>query len=432
MHIIVGGLSHKTAPVEVREKICFPPSEVSEAINALKLYKSINEGVLLSTCNRTEVYIVATILDKGIKNIIDFLSKKRHLKLEQLKKYLYFYDSVEAVHHLFRVAASLDSMMLGEAQILGQVKEAYNLSFEAEGTSIILNRLFREALKVGKRVRTETEIGESAVSVSFAAVELAKKVFEDLSGRKVMIIGAGETGELTVKHLLSSGAKSVLVSNRTYERAVKLAKKFQGEAVKFDERFTYMRMADIVISSTGAPAHIFEKKDAIKLMHERKNRPVFLIDIAVPRDIAPEVGRLYNVFLYDIDDLETVVKANLEEREKEARKAEMILEKEVEEFIAWINSLEVVPTITALKKEAEIIRTEETAKILRRLKISKRDKNAINALTSVIVNRLLHKPIVEVKACSNRKDGYIYIDTLRHLFGLEAEKRKDKILNKKK
>ncbi len=303
MHIVVAGLSHKTAPVEVREKLSFGENRLEEALHHLVAHEHLSEAVIISTCNRTEVYLV------------------------------------------YRVVSSLDSMVVGEAQILGQVKSAYSHAFEAGVTNVVLNRLFRQALSVGKKVRTETEIGESAVSISYAAVELAKKVFEDLEGRVVMVIGAGEMSELTAMHLVESGASSVLVSNRTFERAVEIAKRFGGKAVKFDAMLNHMVDADIVISSTGAPHFVLKREDVALIMHRRRGKPIFFIDIAVPRDIDPEVNKLDNAYLYDIDDLQAVVNTNIAERDREGQRAELIIDKEVEDFAAWLNSLEVVPTI---------------------------------------------------------------------------------------
>ncbi|MDI6689336.1 MAG: glutamyl-tRNA reductase [Actinomycetota bacterium] len=424
MHIIVMGLSHKTAPVEIREKLTFPESKLEESLQCLLKYDHISEGVILSTCNRTEIYAVSDDPDRGKEDLIKFLSQYHNLDPKKFRNHLYFRHSIDVIHHLFEVVTSLDSMVVGEAQILGQVKGAYAHAFEAHATSVIFNRLFRHAFKVGKRVRTETGIGESAVSVSYVAVELAKKVFEDLAGRTVMIIGAGEMSELTAKHLVANGVTSVLVSNRTYERAVELANRFHGKAVKFDEFPDYMVDTDIVISSTGAPHYIVKRKTVAEAMRRRRFKPIFLIDIAVPRDIDPEVNKIYNVFLFDIDDLQSVVDANLAERAREARKAELIIDREVEEFMAWLSSLEVVPTIAALRKRAELIRKGETEKALNKLgELSEREKNIINALTGVIINKLLHEPIVRIKECSRRKDGYLYIESLRHLFDLEAMER---------
>lgn len=433
MHIVIAGLSHKTAPVEIREKLTFPAETQDEALHALLSYKNISEGVILSTCNRTEIYVVANDSEQGKNDTVRFLCDYHGFKSDELYPYLYFHDSVEAVHHLFRVASSLDSMVVGEAQILGQLKEAYEYAFDAGATNIILNRLFRYAFSVGKKVRTETEIGESAVSISYAAVELAKKVFGDLEGRTVMIVGAGEMSELTAKHLLANGVSSVLVANRTYERALDLAERFKGRAVKFDNLAEEMVNADIIISSTGAPHYVVKKEDMAKVIHRRRNRPIFLIDIAVPRDIEPEVNDLYNAFLYDIDDLQSVVDANRAERAKEARKAENMVEKEVSEFIFWLSCLEVVPTISALKEKADDIKNLELTKALSRLgNLTEKQKETIKALAGGIINKLLHQPIVRVKECSNRRDGYVYIESLRHLFDLEGKPGKDQTKESKK
>ncbi|MDP3013201.1 MAG: glutamyl-tRNA reductase, partial [Candidatus Subteraquimicrobiales bacterium] len=353
MLLLLVGLSHKTAPVEIREKIAFSENKLVGALNSLLKYDTISEAVIISTCNRSEIYVATNDIDKGKKNVIDFLSSYHGLKPKEITDFLYFKIALDVVYHLFRVASSLDSMVVGEAQILGQVKEAYTRAFEAGATNVILNRLFRHAFSVGKRVRTETEIGESAVSISYAAVELAKKVFENLEGKTIMIIGAGKMSELTAKHLLASGVTSVIVSNRTYDKATELAKQFNGRAVRFDEYINYMVEADIVISSTGAPHYVIKKEDVVKVMQLRKHKPIFFIDIAVPRDVEPEVNNVYNAYLYDIDDLESVVEVNILERKREAEKSETIVNAEVEDFFAWLNVLEVAPTIAALKEMAE-------------------------------------------------------------------------------
>jgi glutamyl-tRNA reductase len=422
MHIVVTGLSHKTAPVEIREKLTFPGDAQDEALHALLSYRNISEGVILSTCNRTEIYVVTNDLEAGKHDTVRFLCDFHSYEHAELSPYFYFHDSIEAIHHLFRVVSSLDSMVVGEAQILGQVKEAYEYAFDAGATNIILNRLFRHGFSVGKKIRTETEIGDSAVSVSYAAVELAKKVFGELEGRTVMVVGAGEMSELTARHLLSSGVNSVMVTNRTYERAVELAEKFDGRAVKFDDLVEEMANADIIISSTGAPNYVIKKEDVSKAMHRRRNRPTFFIDIAVPRDIEPAVNDIYNAFLYDIDDLQSVVEANLAERAKEAKKVEAIVDREVKAFVFWLNSLEVVPTISALKQRAENIKEMELGKALSRLgSLNEKQREEVKALASGIINKLLHQPIVRIKECSDRKDGYVYVESLRHLFDLEGE-----------
>ncbi|MBI4743402.1 MAG: glutamyl-tRNA reductase [Actinobacteria bacterium] len=422
MQIIIVGLSHKTAPVEYREQLSFSEALCAEALQELSKCKDITESVILSTCNRTEIYAVTENVKEGQNSIIHFLSSYRNLDENELVKHLYFYDSVNAVNHLFRVVSSLDSMVIGEAQILGQAKEAYEIAFNTGTTGAILNRFFRHAFSVGKKVRTDTEIGESAVSISYAAVELAKKVFGSLENRTVMVVGAGEMSELTAKHLISNGIKTVLVANRTYERAVEFAERFNGKAVRFDDLFNQMVHTDIIISSTGSPSYIIKKSDVLKVMQARRNRSIFFIDIAVPRDIDPKVNNIYNVFLYDIDDLQSVVDANMADRSKEAKKAEVIIGQEIEDFVSWLSSLEVVPTISALKKQAERIRQMELEKALIKLNgLSEREKEIIEVLTNGIINKLFHKPIVYVKECANKKDGYLYIEALRSLFDLDEK-----------
>jgi len=426
VHITVVGLSHKTAPVEIREKLTFSVQEQGKILRQLISCKNVAEGVILSTCNRTEVYAVVSDFNRGKDEIMSFLSDICALDKSELLNYLYFKDQESAIHHLFEVSSSLDSMVVGEAQILGQVKEAYQSSFENQATSVVLNRLFREAISVGKRVRTETGIGENAVSISYAAVQLAKKVFEDLKGHTALVIGAGEMSELTAQHLLANGVSAVLVANRTHERAVELAKRFKGKAIKFDDCQDFLKDADIVISSTGAPHYVIHSDIVLKAMRKRRNKPIFFIDIAVPRDVEPEVGDIYNVFLYDIDDLQLVVDANLAEREKEASKAGNIINKEVDKFLSWISSLEVVPTISDLRREAEEIRIVETEKVLAKMShLSPSDRDLINVLTNGIVNKVLHKPTVGLKESADKKDGYIYIETLRCLFGLDKERNEE-------
>jgi len=427
MHITVCGLSHKTAPIEIREKMSFE-RELDGTVRDLLDKNAVKEAVVISTCNRTELYAVLLDLDIGKKQLYDFLSSRSGVELKTLDPLLYFYNDKQAIRHLFEVSASLDSMVVGEAQILGQLKEAYALAAELQATDIIFNRLFNRAFRVGKRVRTETPIGESAVSISYAAVELAKKVFQNLEGRTVMIVGAGKMSELTAKHLQDQGVKSVLVSNRTYEKALELAKTFKGEAVTFANLFKEMAKADIVISSTAAPHAVIKKEDVAEVMKVRRNKPIFIIDIAVPRDVEAAVNTLYNVYLYDIDDLQNVVENNLAERQKAAKYAEDIIAEEIKQFVGWLSSLEVAPTIVELKKLTEQIRQEELKKALARFHdISEHDEEHIKALTSVLMNRLLHEPIIRLKELAKHKNGYAYVDSLRHLFGLDnVEETKEK------
>jgi glutamyl-tRNA reductase len=395
---------------------------MGEALTSLTSFPHINEAVILSTCNRTEIYAVAADIDAGRNDIVDFLESCHGLADCRIKDYLYFHDSLAAVNHLFRVTASLDSMLIGEAQILGQVKEAYSKAFDTQTTNLVLNRLFRQAFAVGKRVRTETDIGENAVSISYAAVQLAKKVFQDLTGKSVMIVGAGKMSELTAKHLLSNGVSSVIIANRSHERAAKMAESFCGRAVKFDCLIEEMASADIVISSTGAPHYVVKKEDIKQVMSKRRNRPIFLIDIAVPRDIDPAVNNLDNIYLYDIDDLQSVVDSNLVERTREAKEAEKIIKLEVQAFLAWLSAREVIPTISELRQKAERVRQKELDKILSKLtNLSEEEKNAINTLSNGIVNKLLHDPMVKLKEAARHKEGYLYVDSLRHLFSLDED-----------
>lgn len=422
MPIVVLGLSHKTAPVEVREKLSFPEAEQGDALKELLASECLSEAVIVSTCNRTEIYFVCTSEEKGKEEVIKFISSNRRLPTESFQPYLYFFTERAAVYHLLRVVSSLDSMVIGEAQILGQIKDAYEIALESGATKTIFNRLFRQALEVGKLVRTETSIGEAAVSISYAAVQLAKNVFEDLSGRRAMIIGAGEMGELTVVHLLDCGVKSIYVVNRTYKRAVELAKKFGGQPFSFDQLYDCLAEADIVISSTGATGFVVTEGRVAEVMKKRKNRPLFFIDIAVPRDVEPSVGGLYNVFLYDIDDLEQVVESNKKEREKEARKAESIIEGEVEEFFDWLSTLEVVPLLRSFRRQIEEIKEKELETFLNKMPhLSEKDKEAVKVMTHRLVNKFLHNPTLKLKEVVNEKDGYNYIEALRFLFDLTEE-----------
>lgn len=426
MPIIGAGLSHKTAPVEIREKLAISESRLPEALSLLLSKPSISEAVILSTCNRTEIYAVSDDLEKGKSDIIDFLSEYHRFERDAFVKALYFYTEQQVVRHLFRVASSLDSMVIGEAQILGQVKDAYQIAYENKSTSLILNRLFRHAIECGKRVRTETAIGESPVSVSYAAVQLAKNVFETLENRPVMVVGAGKMSVLTIKHLVSNGANPIMVTNRTYEKAYEIACEFNGIAVPFEEKFEKMATADIVISSTGAQGYVITADDVRNIMRRRKGRPLFFIDIAVPRDVDPEAAEIENVFVYDIDDLKHVVDENLKERKKEAEKAEKIIDEEVSEFFAWLASLDVVPTIKELNRIAQEIKQRELEKALKRLNgLDEEQVEVIKALAHGIVNKMIHMPIVRVKEAAARKRGYRYVVALRYLFGLDETGKGD-------
>ena len=421
MHLTLVGLSHKTAPVDIREKLTFPANVQDSALSALTSSLAVAEAVIVSTCNRTEIYAVTADDVDGPSAIIDFICDYHDLDRDDLARYVYMAEGEAVVRHLFRVVASLDSMVLGEAQILGQVKEAYEYSFDAGASQRIFNKLFRQSFEVGKRVRTETEIGENAVSISYAAVELAKKVFDSLEGRTILVVGAGKMSELTAKHLLSQGVKEVLVANRTYERAVELADKFEGTPIHYEELFERMADADIVISSTAATDYVITKDKVAAARKGRRRGPLFLIDIALPRDIEPAVNDIADVYLYNIDDLNGVVSANLEERMHEAERAEVIISEEMAAFEAWLDSMEVVPTVAAIRSKAEAIRQAELEKAIKRLGgLSEKELKTVEALTGSIVNKMLHGPTNRLKQIAAEKDGYEYVEAARVLYGLDS------------
>lgn len=421
MHLTLVGLSHKTAPVEIREKLTFPAHRQEDALSLLTSTPAVAEAVIVSTCNRTEIYAVTASGTDGPGAIIDFMADYHGLDRHELVRYLYISEGEAVVRHLFRVVASLDSMVLGEAQILGQVKEAYDHAFNNGGCQRVFNKLFRQSFEVGKRVRSETEIGENAVSISYAAVELAKKVFDTLEGRTILVLGAGKMSELTAKHLVSNGVKKVLVANRTYERAVELADKFDGEAIAYDDLFTRMGEADILISSTAATHYVVTKDKVAAARKGRKGNPLFMIDIAVPRDIDPAVNDLTDVYLYDIDDLSGVVSTNLDERMHEAERAEVIIAEEMREFERWLESMEVVPTVAAIRSKAEVIRQAEIGKAIKRLGgLSEKEIATVEALSCAIVNKMLHGPTERLKGVAADKDGYNYVEAARFLYGLDS------------
>lgn len=421
MNIIVVGLSHKTATVEIREKVAFAPTQMEKPLHALVALPDITEAVIVSTCNRVEIYATTRDIAGGIARLKRFLADYHKISLETLEPHLYSYHGEAATRHVFRVASSLDSMVVGEPQILGQIKTSYGYAAEYKSSGIILNRFLHKAFSVAKRVRTETKIASSAVSVAFAAVELAKKIFGDLSDKTVMLIGAGEMCELAAKHFINTGVRGVMVTNRTFERAVKLAEEFDGKAVNYEELFDHLHKADIILSSTGAPHFIIKPKDVEEVIRRRKMKPMFFIDIAVPRDIDPKVNDVENIYLYTVDDLNGVVATNLEQRNKEAEKAEAIVEQEIGQFFKWLSSLEVTPTIVALRSKFDEIRRAELAKTMANWKELPPDaEKRLEALTSAIMNKLLHQPTSILKRAEQGNRNDLYIDALRNLFELET------------
>lgn len=422
MDILIVGLSHKTAPVEVREKISFPRDTLDDGLKALAEYPNISEALIVSTCNRVEIYSSAPKknIDKARDNIADFLARYHDIPREQLDPHLYVLSGEEAVKHIFRVSSSLDSMVVGEPQILGQVKDAYTCAAHVQATGNVLNRLLHKAFSVAKRVRTETRIATSAVSISFAAVELAKKIFGELDGKTVMLIGAGEMAELAARHLLNNGVEHIIVANRTFERGKALAEEFGGSAIQFDDLELQLELADIVISSTGAPSTIISKKMVKGVIKRRRRRPMFFIDIAVPRDIEPGVNDVENVYSYDIDDLEGVVQTNIKTREKEAARAEDIVEQEVAQFRDWLRSRDAFPTIVKLREWAEDVRRSELDRTLKKMgDLSEADRKRIEAMTEAMLNKILHRPIAQMKRASHEREGGELVEITRKLFELE-------------
>ncbi len=426
MNIIVIGLSHKTATVEIREKVAFSPNLIEKPLRDLIALDDIVEGVIVSTCNRVEIYATTHDIAGGIARIKRFLAAHHRIPIENLESHLYAYHSEAAIRHVFRVASSLDSLVVGEPQILGQIKTSYGYAAEYKTSGIILNRFLHKAFSVAKRVRTETKIASSAVSVAFAAVELAKKILGDLSEKTVMLIGAGEMCELAAKHFINSGAKGVMVTNRTFERAERLADDFAGEAVRFEELLDHLHRADIVLSSTGAPHTIIGPKDVEEVIRKRRFKPMFFIDIAVPRDIDQKVEDVDNAYLFTVDDLQEIVQANLAQRSLEAEKAEEIIEQEIGQFFKWLSSLGVTPTIVALRNRFDEIRRAELEKTVSGWKDLPADaEKRMDALTMAIMNKLLHSPTSALKQAGQGGRVDLYVDALRQLFDLQTSRQDD-------
>ncbi|HTM47275.1 MAG TPA: glutamyl-tRNA reductase [Bryobacteraceae bacterium] len=420
MKLLISGVSHKTAPVEIREQLAFSEATLPAALAQLKAYEGVSEALILSTCNRVEVVVTS---DDGVdlRNLVcSFLAQTRQAPAAELGPCLYHHEGRDAIHHLFRVAASLDSMVVGEPQILGQLKAAYSTA-KALGTVCgTLDNVLSRAFGVAKRVRSETGIGQMAVSISYAAVELARKIFGSLDGKTVMIVGAGKMSELSARHLRRSGASHIFVTNRTHERAVELANLFQGTPVEYTRFLSLMPEVDILITSSGAPHYILHKAEMQHVISVRRNKPMFLIDIAVPRNIAPNVNEVDNVFLYDIDDLQGVVNANLREREKEAGNAESIIAQEVERMLARLKAQDVAPAIVSLREQLEEIRLAEIQKVRGRLgPLTSQQEEALDALTRGIINKIAHGPVSELRRQAGAPEGVHVVDAIRKVFHLK-------------
>jgi glutamyl-tRNA reductase len=412
-------LNHKTASIEIREWLAFPESKIVDALSQANALPSLKENMILSTCNRVEIYAIVRETEKAILDLKNFLSQYHGLSLKEFEKNLYSLIGEDAVRHIFRVASSLDSMVVGEPQILGQIKAAYDIATQVKTSGLILHRLLHRAFHVAKRVRTETKIGDRAVSVSFVAVELAKKIFGTLEKKTVLLMGAGEMCELAARHLISGGIEKVLVTNRTYERAMALAQEVKGEPIPFEEMAQGLKKVDIVISATDSTQYLLRHEEVAKVIKDRKQKPIFFIDIADPRDIEPKVGDIENVYLYNIDDLQKIADDNIRDREKEAQKAEAIVQDEVVKFVRWFQSLEITPTLVALRKKFEEIRNRELEKTLSlHPNLSDKEKKSLEALTSAIINKILHGPLTFLKQTDEEVMADLYLDALRTLFQL--------------
>ncbi|MGD1996936.1 MAG: glutamyl-tRNA reductase [Anaerolineae bacterium] len=426
MHIVVVGLNHKVAPVEVRERLTFTRDSLRDAL--LRFGSRDGgcpcgpEGVILSTCNRLEIYTMASCLAEGQQAVCHFLEDFHGQSEDHFRSYLYAYTDEEAIAHLFSVAAGLDSMVLGEPQILGQVTEAMEVALAQGAAGKVLATLFRHAIEVGKRARTETAISQGTTSVSQVAVQLAEKIFGDLSSCRVLLIGAGEMAELAAQSLVKSGAESLSILNRTQKRAEQLAEQFGARPVDWEHLEEALWWADIIISSTAAPHPIIRPESLRRSRPQRRTHPLFLIDIGVPRNVDPGVGRVGDVYLYDIDDLEAVVEASLAERRQEVPKVETLISRAQCEFTSWLRSLDVVPTIVELRKQAHRMRQAELKRALQRLEgLSDHDCEVIETMTNRIVNKLLHHPTVRLKERANGSDGYRYAEVVRDLFGVGGQ-----------
>jgi glutamyl-tRNA reductase len=413
MKILLTGLNHKTAPVELRERLAIAPENLAVEIQALLSHPGIREGLIVSTCNRVELLICHDGDDPGLPA---YLNRHFSVEAQTLQPHLYEHREAEAVRHLFRVASSLDSMVVGEPQILGQVKESYAAARSVGAVGPELERLLQSAFAAAKKVRTETQIGASSVSIASVAVDLARKIFGSLEGKRVLLVGAGKMSELAARHLMQQGAGSLLIANRTQERAVRLAQKFNGHVVRFDDLHARADEADILITSTGSPEFLFRAPHAQQFLHRRRNRPMFFIDIAVPRDVDPEINRIEGIFLYDIDDLQSVATSNLSDRSSEARRAEAILEQELIRYQRRRETLDVVPALVDLQAAAEEMRQNELRRNQARLRsLTSAQQAVVEAITRGLMNKFLHQPLQMLKAAA-REGDVATVDAIRAAF----------------
>lgn len=421
MLILLYGMNHSSAPIELRERVAVPSGQLVDAVRRLVRLDSIEEGLILSTCNRTELLAKGRDETAG-RALKEFLLEERRVTEEELEQHCYLYAGREAVRHIFRVASSLDSMVLGEAQILGQVKEAYGAATEAGGLRTILDALMQRAFSVAKKVRTDTGIARSPVSIAHAAAGLARDIFGDLQEKAILVLGAGEMGRLAARHLSHGGVRSIVVVNRSFQGAVELARELGGRPSPFDRLLEEMELADIVIASTSAPHHVVRYEDGVRLKRARRGRPLFLVDIAVPRDIDPRINELENVYLYDIDELGEVVQRTLEARRKEAVCAEAIVERETTAYVSWLRTLQVAPTIVDLRTRLHGMAERELHRFHGRLaSLTPEQRNVVKEITRALINKVLHQPIQSLKRSAARPELGDQVQLFREVFGLDGD-----------
>ncbi len=427
MIIFATGLNYKTAPVEVREKLAIPESSYQDLLEDIYSIDSILEVCILSTCNRVEIYGVSDNTEETREGILNILERFSQIPKKEIEKYMFFYTDTEAIKHIFRVSASLDSMVIGEPQIVCQFKDSFTKAREFRAVRHIMTRLFDKAMNVSKKVRTQTGISKRAVSISYAAIELAKKIFEDLSDKNVLLIGAGEMAELAAKHLSATGVKHIFVSNRTFEKAVDLADSFGGSAIRFEKLIEFLPEADIIIVSTGAKEPIIRKEHMKEVIKKRKGNPVFIIDISVPRNVSEDVNDIENVYLYNIDDLKAVVDENLKERKLEAQMAEILLEDEVRKFEKWLKQLKLTPTIMYIRDYANEIREYQLKKLFDQMPyLNEKERENIDLAVRAIINKILHRPTMYIKDLANKEDNEKLLKVVEELFHPKWDTRKNR------
>lgn len=422
MYVLLTGINHRTAPVEIREKFAFSNKELENFYQQFQQVDEIEGVVVLTTCNRTEIYATTKNINLGLHKTLELLCSYAGMSIEDMNAYVYQPNCYNAIEHLFKVSAGLDSMILGESQILGQVKEAFQKALDLGASDSVLNSLFQKAIFVGKKARTDTAIDKHPVSVSYTAVELARSTLGNLQDKTALVIGAGEMGELTARYLLQFGVASIIVSNRSFDKAVEMANAFNGVAVRFDRLPEHIKTADIVISCTAANHYVLRRDNCGASLEARNGSSIMLIDIAVPRDIDPALKDIEGVHIYDIDDLQMVVDANFKQRQKAAYQAEKIIAGELVKFNEWLAGLYVIPVITAMRTRGEQIKQNEIKKALNRLgKISAKEQQIIAAMANSIVNRLLHYPITNLKDRATTNEGHLYAEIAKNIFELDID-----------